>query len=236
MSNLFYQQKQPKFEELMENAGIFSLEELSRRSGISQWQLLRLQHGLMPKMPVEVIVKLAQTLGVSVDRLLGDFYGQTSPSLPLGTADNIAPSNEIADLRQEYAALQTQMLQQRGTLEREFQETSLKVIESWLWQWPTAAALAQKNPQLEATKLLPLVKPLVDLLKNWGVEPLGLIGEKVAYDPVYHELLEGSVTPGDLVFIRYVGYTQNSNLLYRAKVSPVKLEDNPPEVDYPNIY
>jgi transcriptional regulator with XRE-family HTH domain len=235
MSNLFYQQKQPKFQELMENAGIFSLEELSRRSGISQWQLLRLQHGLMPKMPLEVIVKLAQTLGVAVDSLLAEFYGPVSPSLPLSAADT-APNKEIADLREEYTVLQAEMLQQRQTLEREFQEASLKVIESWLWQWPTAAALAQKNPQLEATKLLPLVKPVVDLLKNWGVEPLGLIGEKVAYDPVYHELLEGSAAPGDLVLIRYVGYTQNSNLLYRAKVSPVKLEDNPSEADYPNIY
>ena len=81
------------------------------------------------------------------------------------------------------------------------------------------AAAAQKNPKLSAVKLLVLVKPVVELLKRWGVENIGTVGEKIPYDPQCHQLLEGSAVTGDLVEVRYVGYRQDEKLLYRAKVS-----------------
>lgn len=124
-------------------------------------------------------------------------------------------------LKQEYELLQDKLEQQEEVLKQEFQQSSLEVLESWLLQWPTAAAAAQKNPQLSAVKLLALVKPVVELLKRWGVENIGSVGEKVPYDPQCHQLLEGNAITGDLVEVRYVGYRQDDRLLYRAKVSPV---------------
>jgi molecular chaperone GrpE (heat shock protein) len=134
--------------------------------------------------------------------------------------------DNFCQLKQEYELLQNRLEKQEETLKQEFQQSSLEVLESWLLQWPTAAAAAQKNPKLSAVKLLVLVKPVVELLKRWGVENIGSVGEKVPYDPQYHQLLEGNAITGDLVEVRYVGYRQDDRLLYRAKVSPVNPSAN----------
>jgi molecular chaperone GrpE (heat shock protein) len=59
------------------------------------------------------------------------------------------------------------------------------------------------------------------MIAQWGVEMIGSIGEEIAYDPQYHELMEGSATAGDTVKVRYVGYRQDDRLLHRMKVSPI---------------
>ena len=71
------------------------------------------------------------------------------------------------------------------------------------------------------------MKPITELLKQWNVETNATVGETVPYDPQVHQLLEGSgdVEPGDIVMVRYLGYRQGETLLYRAKVSPVKQEE-----------
>ena len=112
------------------------------------------------------------------------------------------------------------MAQQRETLNEEFQQSSLQVLESWLLQWPTAAAAAKKKSQLPAVKLLPLLKPVENLLTQWGVEAIASVGEQIPYDPQWHQLMEGDAKPGDNVRVRYVGYKQGDKLLHRAKVSP----------------
>jgi DNA-binding Xre family transcriptional regulator len=71
MSKPLYQEKQQKLAELMQNAGIHNLDELSDRSGVSAWQLARVQHGLLNKMPTEILLKLSQALGVSPNDILG---------------------------------------------------------------------------------------------------------------------------------------------------------------------
>ena len=56
----------------------------------------------------------------------------------------------------------------------------------------------------------------------------GTVGEVVPYDPQFHQLLEGggNAETGDPVIIRYVGYLQGDKLLYRAKVSPVRKDED----------
>lgn len=208
----------------MERVGISSLSELSQRSGIAELQLIRLQYGLLPKMQVEILLKLSQTLQVPVDKLLALFGSETllSSDLKQEEIEDAAATNAIA---QEYQRLQQQLEQQRETLMREFQQASLQRLESWLLQWPTAATVAEQNPQLPAVKLLPLMKPITDLLEHWEVEAIASVGEKVPYDPQWHQLMEGSAEPGEIVKVRYVGYQQRDKLLHRAIVSPVKEED-----------
>ena len=104
---------------------------------------------------------------------------------------------------------------------QEFQQSSLQVIESWLLQCPTAAYAAQQNQQLPAVRLLPLVRPLEQLLQEWGVEAIASVGAEIPYDPHLHQLMEGTAQPGEAVRVRYIGYRQSEKLLYRAKVSPV---------------
>ena len=198
--------------QLMQQANISSLKELSSRAGVSELQLLRVQYGLLPKMQIETLLKLSEALQISPNQLLAHF-GMTS------MAD---PQKTVASLKQEYQRVQQQMEQQQETSRQEFQQTSLQTLESWLVQWPTAAAAAENNPDLPALRLLPLVKPVERLLQQWGVEKIGAVGEEVAYDPQQHQLIEGTAEPGEPVKVRYLGYRQGEKLLYRAKVNPIE--------------
>ncbi|MGV2829877.1 helix-turn-helix domain-containing protein [Myxosarcina sp. GI1(2024)] len=220
MERSLYEKNKQILDSLMERANISELSELSRLSGVSQWQLNRLQHGLIGKISVENIAALASVFQLSIEQFLDTFISfdrkNVSPEIP--TQD----STTIANLKREYANLQERMEQQQETLKQEFQRESLQVIESWLLQWPTAAAAVRKNSQLPAERLLPLVKPLEQLLGEWGIEPISAVGEKLPYDPQRHELLKGTANSGELVEVRYVGYKQADKLLYKAKVSPVE--------------
>lgn len=200
---------------LMQRVGIFSFKGLARASGVSERQLLRLRRGEVGQMRVDVLLKLSQALQMPLTDLLS-----------ISSVGNAVPMPEskqaIADLKQEYQRLQVQLEQQRQTLWQEFQQSSLQVLESWLLQWPTAAYKAQENSQLPAVKLLPLLRPMEQLLQQWGVEAIAPVGAELPYDPQLHQLLEGTAQPGERVKVRYTGYHQGDKLLYRAKVSPLR--------------
>ena len=206
-----YRQNSQRLQQLMEQVGINSIGQLGNVAEVSERQIIRLQFGLLPKLPVETLLKLSQALQVTPHQLLTQF----APSIP------DTEGTDIDSLKQEYQRLQQQLEQQRDTLRQEFQQVSLQLLESWLVQWPTAAAAAEKNPQLPAVRLLPLLKPVEQLLKQWGVEAIASVGEEVAYEPQHHQLIEGTAAPGEPVKVRYTGYRQGEKLLHRAKVSPV---------------
>jgi hypothetical protein len=96
----------------------------------------------------------------------------------------------------------------------------LDQLESLLLQWPTAAHAARQNPMAPAVKLLPLLKPLEQLLTAWSIEPIGTVGESLPYDPQSQTWMGTGDAPilGTPVQVRYVGYRQGDRLLYRAKV------------------
>lgn len=258
MTQSSYTDNRQKLTQLMQKVGITNLKELSHRSGISTWQLIRIEYGLMPKTSLGILLKLAETLQISLNELLNQFCppdilsstrekSSTEKNYELETLkqeyqrlqteaaqekltlqqqyQNLQAEREKekANLQQEYQRLQAEIEQQKETLLQEFQNSSLQQLESWLIQWPTAAVVAQKNPNLPAIKLLPLIKPVAGLLKQWGVEAIASVGEEIPYDPQSHQLLEGHAEPGEPVRVRYVGYRQGDKLLYRAKVSPMSL-------------
>lgn len=210
-------------QDLIKQAGIPSLKALGRNAGVSERQILRLRRGEVKEIRVSVLAKLSQALKVSVDELVTGFSESSSPELEVDRKNNENDLiKRIAELEREYSFLQQQVEQQKQTLKQEFQQESLQVLESLFVQLPTAARACQKNPQLPAANILPLVlKPLERLQQHWGVEAIASVGEEVSYDPQLHQLLDGTVQPGEKVKIRYVGYRQGEKLLYRAKVSPV---------------
>lgn len=218
MTSSFFCKNRQMLDQLMQQVEISSLSELSNVSGISELQLIRLQYGLLPKMKVETLLKLSDVLQVPVNELLTLFCSESSLTNPENQQDKAA---KLEALKQEYQRLQQKMEQQQQTLNQQFQQSSLQVLESWLLQWPTAAAAAQNNPELPATRLLPLIKPITELLNRWGVEAIATVGEEIIYNPQWHQLMEGNAEPGDSVKVRYVGYRQGEKLLYRAKVSPI---------------
>ncbi len=200
-----------RLHQYMQSLGISSFKQLRNLAGVSQGQILRLRRGEINQMRLEVLLKLSQVLEISLDDLRKQFSPQYSQQY-----------GESVTLKQEYERLQEKMAQQREELSQEFQLASLEILESWLIYWSAAAAAAKDNPQLPAVRLLPLVKPVEQLVAEWGVEMTAYVGEEVAYNPQVHDLLAGVAQPGELVRIRNAGYKYGGKLLHRAKVSPVE--------------
>lgn len=212
---------------LLQSANISSLQELSEISEVPEAQLWRLVHGLMGKMPVETILKISTALKIPVNIFI-DLFLANSLNTNITKIQQACLTTPVSDLTQkesllkvEYQKLRQQMEEQESNLQQKWQKSTLEILEPWLLQWPTAKAAALENHQLSAAKIIPLVKPLEQLLERWGVEPIGCPGEHLGYDPQCHQLMEGTAQPGDPVKVRYVGYRLPDKLLYRAKVSPV---------------
>ncbi|WAL61752.1 nucleotide exchange factor GrpE [Thermocoleostomius sinensis] len=209
---------------LMQQVGLSSFKQLGRVAQVSDWQIEQLRRGKADQMRMGVLVRLSQALQIPLDTFLEKF---SEGSISVTPTANLCPSvpdvleTDLNHLRQECQRLQMQLAQQRDLLYQEFQHTSLQILESWLLQFPTAAYAAQQNPQAPAVRLLPLMRPIEQLLKAWGIEPIAAVGAELAFDPQHHQLMDGTAQPGDPVRVRYVGYRQGSKLLYRAKVSPV---------------
>lgn len=213
MSQLSQPNLTHQLQKLMQLVGISSFKALGRAAGVSERQILKLRRGDIQQMRVHTLIKLAGALQMPLADLIASFSEIKNP------VPSKADDKTIATLKQEYQRLQLQLEQQRQTLLQEFQSSSLQILESWLVQWPTAAYKAQENPQISATKLLPLTRPLQQLLQQWGVEEVAPVGAKVPYNPQLHQLLAGDAQPGEEVLVRYTGYRQGDRLLYRAKVS-----------------
>lgn len=207
-----------ELEHLIKQADLVSEEELIEKAGVSALQISRLRRGLALQTPVGILLKISQALKLPLAEFLAIFASDQSQVL--------STSEVNVQLEQEYRHLQSQMVHQREVLYQQFQIEALNILESWLLAWPTVVQKVKENPQLEGRTLIPLVRPVERLIQEWGITSLGAVGTQVRYDPQFHELLEGRAEPGDLVKIRYTGYQQGEQLLYRAKVSPVgQVED-----------
>lgn len=235
---------------LMQTAQIPSFRALSRTAQISDWQIEQIRKGQVKQLRVETLLKLSAVFDQSVDQLIACFSKSTDAESPFNSPISMEPtlqspppvgfvvsgSAEVTEraqpngdlggfssqqLQQEYQRLQAQFEQQKTELLQDFQQTSLQILESWLLQFPTAAHAVQQNPQVSASRLLPLIRPVEQLVASWGIEMLEPVGTEVAYDPQFHQLMEGEAQAGDRVRIRYPGYRQGEKLLYRARVSPV---------------
>lgn len=211
---------------LMQRVGLSSFRELGRQAGVSLWQIRQLRQGQLHKMRLAPLLKLSQALELSLEELLVKFAPTTrhsnsgDQSQAQEHASNLA--QQLKTLELECQRLEAQLAQQRQTLQVEFQQASLQVLESWLRQWPNAALAAQQKPELSAAKLLPLLRPVEQLIQQWGVEMIAPIGAEVPYDPRWHQLQGGSAQPGDRVQVRRAGYRQADKLLYRAEVCPLE--------------
>lgn len=214
-------------QQMMQRVGVSSYKALSQQAKVSEKQIRKLRRGEIEQTRLDVLLKLSQALQVSLEELVATFSA-IAPSVTVAPSEDSQPATElkatelkIIELKREYERLQAELTRQQQELRQEFQLASLQAIESWLLQWPTAAQKAKENPELAAVKLLPLMKPIEQLLQQWGVEAIAPVGTEVEYNPQLHQLLSGNVQLGEKVIVRYTGYRQGAKLLYRAKVSPV---------------
>ncbi len=197
-----------ELQQLMQTAGINSFKELYRSAGTSAHMINKIRAGELGTLRWQTILNISNSLQISAIELI-EIFGDRS----IASTDR-----EIATLKQEYARLQQQLQQQKETLFTEFQYQSLQVLESFLTYFPTAKHAAITNPSFPATKLLPLVGSIDRLIAQWGVTTIGSVGDEIPYDPQYHQSIEDSISPGELVTVRYIGYQQGDKLLFRAKV------------------
>jgi transcriptional regulator with XRE-family HTH domain len=217
MNNFSVNRSGERLESLMNRAEIINLDELSRISGVSVWDISRVEQGLLPKMSIEVLLRLSKALGVSPEDLLNAFI--PCSLFPQELLLPLSKSEEISALREEYERLEAKLNNLEADLLEEWQNASLGILESWLIYWPSVIASVTKNPSLPAKKIILLVKPVQELIKNWGLEPIGQVGEQVAYNPQLHQLIEGTAEEKDLVRVRNVGYFKGDRLYLRAKVN-----------------
>ncbi|MGD1861666.1 MAG: helix-turn-helix domain-containing protein [Leptolyngbyaceae cyanobacterium] len=214
-----------RLQTLMAAADISNFRALAQRAQVTSWAVQQLRRDRITTMRVEVLQRLAAALGISLTELLQTFGAiatvpaATEMAAPTFQAASQAAS-QVATLQAEYQRLQTQLEQQAETLVRQFQREALAVLESWLMQWPTAAHAVEKNPDLPASRLLPLVQPMQALLDSWGVEAIAPVGAIVPFEPQAHQSMSGHIEPGAAVKIRYAGFRWQGQLLHRAKVSP----------------
>ena len=196
-----------QLQELMQKVSINSFKELARSTGTSTHTISKLRSGKLDTLRWGSIVKISNTLKISTSEFIKIF------------GDSQTGYRELELLQQEYRHLQQQFQQQRETLRSEFQSQSLQTLESFLTYFPTAKHAAINNPDFPASKIFPLIGSIDRLIQQWGVTLIGSVGSQVAYDPRWHQLIEGTANRDELVTVRYVGYRQGEKLIFRSQVS-----------------
>ncbi|KKI99401.1 hypothetical protein PROH_16175 [Prochlorothrix hollandica PCC 9006 = CALU 1027] len=221
-----------------------SFRQLALRSQVTPWQVGQLRQGQVHQMRLEPLLRIAQTLDLSLGELLAaaglaDRAPNTTLNPSLNPSPEPSPEPSLDSLRRECDRLQQQLQRQEQDLRQQFQRQSLGQLESWLKNWPKVVyAVENTKPELLAAKVLPLLHPLEELLASWGVATIGSVGEVVAYEPRQHQMLRsgdavgvagdagnGSIAgngniAGNLVQIQRPGYRHGSDLLHRAEVKP----------------
>mgnify|MGYP001793722398 CR=1 FL=1 len=193
---------------LMQTANLKSYRALAQQADVSRWQIQQLRSGNIEKMRVDALEKIGKALDISLTELLERFL----------------PQSVAAQSNTKLKKTQNHLSQQSPTPphnELAVQTDALQTLETWLTQWPTISKRAQANPELSATKLLPFIRPVEELMSEWHVEPIATIDEQIPYDPTHHQLTKGNAKPGELVQVTHTGFTHNGKLLHRAKVKPI---------------
>ena len=212
--------------QLMAQAGVHSYRDLAQRAGVSQWQVTQVRRGMLGQMRLAPVQSLSEVLGLSLADFIAAFSLETKalsvqslPDEPLArdTASE-QMRQRLKTLEHEYTRLQHQIEQQQTTLETQFRRESLQKLESWLTYWPSAThAVEQGQAQIAPENQIRLVRPVEQLMADWGLRPIGQVGEVVPFNPQRHQLVQGNVQPQEPVKIKSVGYWLDDKLLFRAK-------------------
>jgi DNA-binding Xre family transcriptional regulator len=185
--------------ELMESAGIRTWKELIDRTKMSRGELRLLRRGDIGEIKLSTIYRIAAILNCELSTVLSWHKLDNLPELPLPPEPPSPPSEN----------------------ERKFQQQALTTLESLITYLPTIVAKVQTNPELSANRILPILKPLDNLLEQWEVTPLGTVGEIVPFQPHIHQPMNGNIAENTAVIVRFIGYRHRGKLLFRARVNPV---------------
>ncbi|OUL21500.1 hypothetical protein BV372_31670 [Nostoc sp. T09] len=127
--------------------------------------------------------------------------------------------SEKAALHQEGLRLHEELQHQRLELTAEFRTSTFEQLQTLLTNYPSIHQMVSVKPELPAKNLLSLFTPVDNLLSKWGYEQIGKPWEQVAYNSQFHQPDTADITEGELVYIRFVGYQHQGQILCPAKVS-----------------
>jgi hypothetical protein len=101
----------------------------------------------------------------------------------------------------------------------QLQRQMFEQLQTLLVNYPTVAKAALAKPEMPARNIVPLFTPLGNLVEQWGYVAIGEPWESVAFDPQLHQADVADIQPGELVYVRFVGYRDGAVILVPAKVS-----------------
>ncbi|MCT7974769.1 XRE family transcriptional regulator [Laspinema olomoucense] len=202
----------------MKQLGLIHWKQLAQTAGISTLRLRQIRSGAIGNIPWRELRQLAQALKWSMGELEQQLEPLATPSEPLPLVGN-SNSELETQLRQQCQRLREELEEQKSQLWESFCQFTFEELQTLLTNYPTAAEMARLKPDLPAKNLTALFAPLNNLLENWGYEPIGHPWEAVAYNPQFHQGDCDEIQPGEVVYIRFVGYRQGDRILSPAKVS-----------------
>lgn len=130
-----------------------------------------------------------------------------------------AKDKEIAQLKQQCARLRTELEKRSLQTTKDLKQDFFTKLQTLLANYPSAIKMAQHKPDLPAKNLVALFTPLGNLLSDWGYETIGEPWQELTYNPRLHQADSDDIKEGDTVYIRFVGYRYEDNILCPAKVS-----------------
>lgn len=134
----------------------------------------------------------------------------------------------IDRLRGEYGALEDRSLRESQILGREQREHLFEQLRPLLVQMPTLVAALEQGADVPAQSVLALLAPLEELVDDLGLERIGQASEVIGYDPTRHQpagMGGESLSPGDQVRVRYVGYLLDGDVVCKAEVTAIHMPE-----------
>ena len=128
---------------------------------------------------------------------------------------------QLVRLRQEYMAFEERMTHIESATRQGEHLAMFMRLQSILTQLPTIKAEISDGADVSAKDVLELLRPLDNLLTDYGFEMIGQAEAECRYNPNHHRVVDQGthlIVPDDPVRVRYVGFTHNGDVICKAEV------------------
>ncbi|BAY82601.1 hypothetical protein NIES267_20840 [Calothrix parasitica NIES-267] len=212
---------------LMRRNKILNWNQLQQKSGLSNSAMWKLRDGDGNSLSLDELERTAIALNIPLGNFL-DKLGNLPPhpELEAKRQECLELQQQIEKLNQEKETLRkdglrlhSELQQQQLELTQEFRKSTFEKLQTLLVNYPSIHQMVKVKPELPAKNLLSSFTPLDNLLKEWDYQPIGTPWEQVEYNPQIHQPDTGDIEPGEKVYIRFIGYQHQDNILCPAKVS-----------------
>ncbi len=204
----------------MKKLNIDSWRALQKKSGLSSSGLRLVRCGNVGKLKIEQLQGLAQALNWEWQYVLHILDILSIDKKEKNIKEIVELQEKDTEKTDRTDKIQEDNIEQiRGKLLADFRSTSFEQMHTLLTSYPTLRQIVVIKPELPAKNLISLFTSLDNLIDTWGYKTIGSVWEQVAYQPKIHQADVEDITPGELVYIRFVGYQDGDRVICPAKVS-----------------